>query len=203
MPKKPPARSSHHTKKHPRTHAQSHGSITTTSGQPVFAQPKPSPDPSGFKDPVTDSKIRRFSRSNLCLRRRAELWNRSSHLQRSTAVQGRRRSQRFNSQGRLSFTRWATPAVSLARQHNRWSQTRWSLTSVKRMPRIYRRFCFTWATSSILWRGDLLLRSVLRTIPRLSGADSRYRRQSRWRRLSKGSCTNSGCLSAKFLYRNT
>ncbi len=56
MPKKPPARSSHHTKKHPRTHAQSHGSITTTSGQPVFAQPKPSPDPSGFKDPVTDSK---------------------------------------------------------------------------------------------------------------------------------------------------
>ncbi len=55
MPKKPPARSSHHTKKHPKTHAHSHGSITT-SGQPVFAQPKPSPDPSGFKDPVTDSK---------------------------------------------------------------------------------------------------------------------------------------------------
>jgi hypothetical protein len=26
----------------------------TTSAQPVFAQPKPSPDPSGFKDPVTD-----------------------------------------------------------------------------------------------------------------------------------------------------
>jgi hypothetical protein len=32
------------------------GSGTTSSGdgQPVFAQPQPSPDPSGFKDPVTD-----------------------------------------------------------------------------------------------------------------------------------------------------
>ena len=55
MPKRPPARSSHPTKKHPKTHAHSHSSVTT-SGQPVFAQPKPSPDPSGFKDPVTDSK---------------------------------------------------------------------------------------------------------------------------------------------------
>ena len=27
-----------------------------TSGQPVFAQPQPSPDPCGFKDPVTDQK---------------------------------------------------------------------------------------------------------------------------------------------------
>jgi hypothetical protein len=29
---------------------------TSTSGQPVFAQPTPSPDPTGFKDPVTDRK---------------------------------------------------------------------------------------------------------------------------------------------------
>src|SRR5580658_8027367 len=27
---------------------------TSSAGQPVFAQPKPSPDPTGFKDPVTD-----------------------------------------------------------------------------------------------------------------------------------------------------
>ncbi len=27
-------------------------------GQPVFAQPQPSPDPSGFKDPVTDQKLK-------------------------------------------------------------------------------------------------------------------------------------------------
>jgi hypothetical protein len=26
-------------------------------GQPVFNQPKPSPDPTGFKDPVTDQKL--------------------------------------------------------------------------------------------------------------------------------------------------
>ncbi len=28
------------------------------SGEPVFAQPKPSPDPSGFKNPVTDQKLK-------------------------------------------------------------------------------------------------------------------------------------------------
>jgi Calcineurin-like phosphoesterase len=56
LPKNPPARSSHHTKKHARAHAPSSGS-GGTSGQPVFAQPKPSPDPSGFKDPVTDTKF--------------------------------------------------------------------------------------------------------------------------------------------------
>lgn len=32
------------------------GSASSGSGQPVFAQPTPSPDPSGFKDPVTDQK---------------------------------------------------------------------------------------------------------------------------------------------------
>jgi hypothetical protein len=56
LPKNPPARSSHHTRKHARAHAPSSGS-GGTSGQPVFAQPKPSPDPSGFKDPVTDTKF--------------------------------------------------------------------------------------------------------------------------------------------------
>jgi hypothetical protein len=30
--------------------------LAAVSGQPVFAQPTPSPDPSGFKDPVTDQK---------------------------------------------------------------------------------------------------------------------------------------------------
>ena len=29
---------------------------TAGSGQPIFAQPQPSPDPSGFKNPVTDQK---------------------------------------------------------------------------------------------------------------------------------------------------
>jgi hypothetical protein len=30
----------------------------TTSGQPIFGQPTPSPDPTGFKDPVTDQKLK-------------------------------------------------------------------------------------------------------------------------------------------------
>jgi hypothetical protein len=68
MPKKPPARSSHHTTKQSKTHsgthsgphAESHGALDT-SGQPVFAQPKPSPDPTGFKDPVTDTSYQEIS----------------------------------------------------------------------------------------------------------------------------------------------
>ena len=43
MPKHPP--------KHP--HPQDPGN---TGGQPVFAQPQPSPDPTGFRNPVTDQK---------------------------------------------------------------------------------------------------------------------------------------------------
>jgi hypothetical protein len=30
----------------------------TASGQPIFGQPTPSPDPTGFKDPVTDQKLK-------------------------------------------------------------------------------------------------------------------------------------------------
>jgi hypothetical protein len=45
MPKQPPS----HGKPHP-------PGSGPTPGQPIFGQPKPSPDPSGFKDPVTDQK---------------------------------------------------------------------------------------------------------------------------------------------------
>jgi hypothetical protein len=56
MPKKPPVRSSP-AKKHPKTGSRS-STGGSTNGQPVFAQPKPSPDPTGFKNPVTDTKFR-------------------------------------------------------------------------------------------------------------------------------------------------
>jgi hypothetical protein len=58
MPKKPAGSSSQNAKSHPRKLAQpsSAGSASGQPGQPVFAQPKPSPDPIGFKDPVTDTK---------------------------------------------------------------------------------------------------------------------------------------------------
>ena len=49
--------------KHPRSHTSKHpkGSVkakpkATSNEEPVFAQPKPSPDPTTFKDPVTDQK---------------------------------------------------------------------------------------------------------------------------------------------------
>lgn len=41
--------------KHPHKTAHTHKTASTSAaGQPVFAQPQPSPDPTGFKNPVTD-----------------------------------------------------------------------------------------------------------------------------------------------------
>src|SRR5258708_27741683 len=34
------------------------GAVGGQPGQPVFAEPKPSPDPTGFKNPVTDQKLK-------------------------------------------------------------------------------------------------------------------------------------------------
>jgi hypothetical protein len=52
MPKKPPLpASSSDSKSNTKIAAQ-----LSSGGQPVFAQPKPSPDPTGFKVPVTDQK---------------------------------------------------------------------------------------------------------------------------------------------------
>jgi Calcineurin-like phosphoesterase len=58
MPKKIFDRSSGHGKKHPKAPAQP---PPGASGQPIFAQPKPSPDPSGFKDPVTDQNYQELT----------------------------------------------------------------------------------------------------------------------------------------------
>ncbi len=55
MPKKAPHHPPPHKKKVP-TSPVTPGSPVSASGQPVFAQPKPSPDPTGFKNPVTDKK---------------------------------------------------------------------------------------------------------------------------------------------------
>jgi hypothetical protein len=50
--------SSRHHKKHPggTSCSGSGGSTGNVTGDPVFAQPSPSPDPTGFKTPVTDQK---------------------------------------------------------------------------------------------------------------------------------------------------
>src|ERR1700733_2025737 len=50
MPKKPSHPSSHSVKGRPKTRV-------IPGDQPVFAHPKPSPDPTGFKDPVTATKL--------------------------------------------------------------------------------------------------------------------------------------------------
>jgi hypothetical protein len=54
MPKKPFQDSTKHPAQ--KKHTQPVNPVTG-SGQPIFGQPKPSPDPSGFKDPVTDQSL--------------------------------------------------------------------------------------------------------------------------------------------------
>ena len=56
-----PGSHEHSKKPHGGGSSGQHGpskSAASGSGQPVFAQPTPSPDPSGFKNPVTDQKDR-------------------------------------------------------------------------------------------------------------------------------------------------
>ncbi len=59
MPKKPPDSSSGQGQKHSSTAVRPAGvgGGSGLPGQPVFNQLKPSPDPTGFKDPVTDQKF--------------------------------------------------------------------------------------------------------------------------------------------------
>jgi hypothetical protein len=59
MPKQPHNSSSHRTQKHPETPVKSVnvGGPGLQPGQPIFGQPKPSPDPTGFKNPFTDQKF--------------------------------------------------------------------------------------------------------------------------------------------------
>lgn len=60
MQKKPTDHSSHHAKKQPRPPVRRRN-VSNVTGQPIFAQPKPSPDPSGFKDPVTDQNYQELT----------------------------------------------------------------------------------------------------------------------------------------------
>lgn len=60
MSKNPPNSSPLQAKKHPKNPTQK-PSAGGNGSQPVFGQPKPSPDPSGFKDPVTDQKLKELT----------------------------------------------------------------------------------------------------------------------------------------------
>ncbi len=58
MAKKKTSKPAKKTKKKPTKPSNPVGPVSSGSGsstgQPIFAQPQPSPDPTGFKDPVTD-----------------------------------------------------------------------------------------------------------------------------------------------------
>ncbi len=60
MAKQPPKKpTKHHPKKKPKPAPPS--ATAAPTGDPIFAQPAPSPDPTGFKDPVTDQKLQEIN----------------------------------------------------------------------------------------------------------------------------------------------
>ena len=48
-------------KKHLRNPSSHIKGLAAASGQPIFGQPQPSPDPTGFKDPVTDQNLKELT----------------------------------------------------------------------------------------------------------------------------------------------
>src|SRR5882757_5049544 len=56
MKKRTPAHPSSPVKKPTHPAPKPHATPVGGSGQPIFSQPVPSPDPAGFKNPVTDTK---------------------------------------------------------------------------------------------------------------------------------------------------
>ena len=48
-------------KKHLRNPSRHIKGLAAASGQPIFGQPQPSPDPTGFKDPVTDQSLKQLT----------------------------------------------------------------------------------------------------------------------------------------------
>jgi hypothetical protein len=57
MPKKPTGPFSTHSQRQPKAAQRPTAGSAGQPGQPVFNQPTPSPDPTGFKDPVTDQNL--------------------------------------------------------------------------------------------------------------------------------------------------
>jgi hypothetical protein len=124
MPKKATGHSFKQAKKLSKSIARP-AKANLVTGQPIFAQPKPSPDPSGFKDPVTDQKYQELTALGGVPQPRGGAGEPIVTLQQVYGSDGVAKVQESSRQVRSSFIPWAIRAASSALRPNRWSRTRW------------------------------------------------------------------------------
>jgi hypothetical protein len=102
MPKNPPDSSPLQAKKHPKNPTQQ-TSAGGNGSQPVFGQPKPSPDPSGFKDPVTDQKLKELTSLGLVPTPRGDATEPVVTLQQVYGAAGAAKIEAIQQSGRIVF----------------------------------------------------------------------------------------------------
>jgi hypothetical protein len=102
MPKNPPDSSPLQAKKHPKNPTQQ-PSAGGNGSQPVFGQPKPSPDPSGFKDPVTDQKLKELTSLGLVPMSRGGATEPVVTLQQVYGTAGAAKIQAIQQSGQIVF----------------------------------------------------------------------------------------------------
>jgi hypothetical protein len=89
-------------KRHPKEASQRLGAASL-SPQPIFAQPKPSPDPSGFRDPVTDQGLQEVSSLGLVPTPRTGATEPIVTLQEVYGTEGATRIQAIQQSGQIVF----------------------------------------------------------------------------------------------------
>ena len=95
------------------------------ANDPVFAQPTPTPDPTNFRDPVTDQKLKEMGTVEPFPAPRGGAAEPVLQFADTLGSQGPARSRRFRRRGRSSSTPWATRAAPKGLRRSRWLRTRW------------------------------------------------------------------------------
>ena len=94
-------------------------------GQPVFNQPKPTPDPTGFKNPVTDQGFQGIRNVEPVPQPRGGAVEPVLTLAQVYGSGGPAKIAALQQAGQIVFHSVEIRAVLLGRQHSRWWRTRW------------------------------------------------------------------------------
>src|SRR5271156_1508932 len=121
---------------------------TSNTDEPVFAQPQPSPDPTTFKDPVTDQSDSEINNLEPVPQSAGGAAEPILTLAQVYGSAGAAKVQASRIRHRLCSIPSETRAASSDPIRNPWWPTRWSLTSMRRTARMYRRSSSTWAMLS-------------------------------------------------------
>ena len=125
MAKSFPSRTESSKKHHPKPGSGKSGSGKAGSGdaatpQPVFAQPTPSPDPTGFKQPVTDQSEKEIANLEPVPQPVGGAVEPVLTLAQIYGSGGAAKSAAIQKSGQIVFQRSVTPAVSKVLRHSRW-----------------------------------------------------------------------------------